>query len=362
MAAERQAELRPHPTADADAAAGGPERGGSEGGSASRGVERGGSESGPPDDDIPAPRAAGRAQAPEKTSWREVPERGSVLGMRFLVVLATTFGRAPARLFVRFVAFYFFLFAPRARNATRAFLRRVDAPHGVTAVYRQILRFAQCALDALFLLRGRTDAFRFERNGHRYLEKLRRDGQGAILLGAHLGSFYAMRARGEDEALPLYPLVYTRNAQRFNAVLESLDPSSRTRLVEMGEGGVGFMLRIRELVENGGLVAILGDRVPVSGASVEVDFLGGRIRLPTGPYLLAATLRCPVYFTVGLYRDPDLYELHCEPFADRVVLPRGRREEALVAYAQQYADRLAHFARQAPDNWFNFYEFWEKDA
>ena len=25
---------------------------------------------------------------------------------------------------------------------------------------------------------------------------------------------------------------------------------------------------------------------------------------------------------------------------------------------QRYADRLAHYARSAPYNWFNFYDFW----
>ncbi len=30
----------------------------------------------------------------------------------------------------------------------------------------------------------------------------------------------------------------------------------------------------------------------------------------------------------------------------------------LKAYVQRYAERLEHYARKAPDNWFNFYDFW----
>jgi len=41
------------------------------------------------------------------------------------------------------------------------------------------------------------------------------------------------------------------------------------------------------------------------------------------------------------------------------VLERGARQEAAREYAARYAQRLEHYARSAPDNWFNFFEFWK---
>lgn len=295
----------------------------------------------------------------EDQRWRTTAEKGSVLGIRFVLWLATAFGRAPARLFVRVLAFYYTLFAPQARRGTRAFLTRVDGePPSFGRVYRQILRFSQVTLDSLFLMRGKVQHFRVSRNGKEHLAGLRERGQGAILLGAHLGSMHAMRAQSGAEDLPLYAVVYTKHAERINAVLEEIDPAGHATLLQMGQG-VDFMLRIRELIEQGALVALMGDRVGSDDRAVTVDFLGDEARLPTGPYILAATLKCPVYLTFGLYRDPDRYELYCEPFAERVELPRRRRQEALREYAQRYADRLACYARKAPDNWFNFYDFWK---
>jgi predicted LPLAT superfamily acyltransferase len=49
---------------------------------------------------------------------------------------------------------------------------------------------------------------------------------------------------------------------------------------------------------------------------------------------------------------------HCEPLAEQIELPRGQRDEALRGYVALYARRLEHYARQAPDNWFNFHDFW----
>ena len=291
--------------------------------------------------------------------WRTRAEKGPLFGARFVLWLATALGRGPARLFVAVLAFYYALFSRDVRRSVRDYLARVGEPVTFRRVYRQVLRFAQVSLDSLFLLSGEGDRFRVTRTGHQHLAEVAESGRGAILLGAHLGSMYAMRAQGGAFRLPLYAVVYTKHAERVNAILREVDPGGHAQLLQMGEG-VDFMLRIKELIDEGALIALLADRVGSDERAASVDFLGDEVRLPTGPYLLASTLRCPVYLTFGLYRDPDGYDLYCEPFAERVELPRGRRNEALAEYARAYARRLEHYVRLAPDNWFNFYDFWSK--
>ena len=75
-----------------------------------------------------------------------------------------------------------------------------------------------------------------------------------------------------------------------------------------------------------------------------------------------AILKCPIYLVFGLYREPNRYELYCEPFSERLVLPRGAREEALRHEVARYARRLEDYCRKAPDNWFNFFDFWGTGA
>lgn len=304
-----------------------------------------------------------KAAAKDDPEWRSVDERGSVFGIKAVIIMATMFGRGPARLVVALIAAYYTTFSGRARRSVNQFRTRLGLPpsrRGFHATYMTVLRFAQCALDGLILMRGQTKHFEVSRNGYQLLAKLRDSRQSAILLGGHIGSFYAMRIQSTRESLPLCPVVYTKNARRFNRVIEELDPESTTRLIEIGDGeDMDFMLAIRDKAEAGALIAILGDRTQPGAKTVEVDFLGAKAQLPAGPYILASVLRIPVYFTVGLYRGGNHYELFCIPFAEQIVLDRRDRMGSIQRYAQQYADQLAEFCRKAPDNWFNFYDFWD---
>ena len=113
-------------------------------------------------------------------------------------------------------------------------------------------------------------------------------------------------------------------------------------------------------IKAGEIVSTMGDRVGAEGKSATATFFGSPARFPTGPFLLAHLLACPVYLSFGLYFEPNRYELFCEPFAEKIALPREGRDQALAALAQRYATRLEEYCRRAEYNWFNFFEFWEE--
>ena len=93
---------------------------------------------------------------------------------------------------------------------------------------------------------------------------------------------------------------------------------------------------------------------------VDCEFLGKMAPFPVGPFRMAALLRRPVFFMAGLYLGGNRYQIHFEPLADFSATPRAERAAAIRVAQQHYADRLSHFCRIAPYNWFNFFDFWQK--
>ncbi len=296
----------------------------------------------------------------EPATWLNQRERGALVLIRCTFYLATLLGRRVMRPLVCGLALWYRCFDRSSTRASREWLARVlGRPPSFRETYRHFRNFVQVTLDRVFLLSGRTQGLVLTRTGSELLHQQRATGRGAVLLGAHLGSFEAMRATGAAVAVPIRIVGYFENARMINSLLERLAPDLSARVIHVGRDPVALTMQVQAAIARGEFVALLGDRVGLGDRAVSVPFFGSEARFAAGPFLLAALLRCPIYLVFGLYREPNEYHLHCEHFADRLDLPRGDRPAALTREVTRYAARLEQRCREAPDNWFNFFDFWK---
>ena len=311
----------------------------------------------------------------EGTRWFELRERGSLLGMRVTVWIYRTLGRPLARILLYPIVGYFYLSDRRARSASLHYLKRLHASGRLTGpspgqaqVFRHLLAFGNSTLDRVGFWIGRRADFELEVYGLDLLEEVASEARGALVLGAHLGSFDAMRLLASIHSpIHVHVLMHTANAEQINTALghfEAQDDKLKVSILTVEPGHFEHALTIRRRIQEGDVVALLADRPHPNEAerSILVDFLGAPAPVPEGPMLLAAALRCPVLFMVGIRSGPQRYEIHVEKFADPVTLPRQQRQEAIQGYCQNYADRLAGYCERAPYQWFNFYDFWSAET
>jgi predicted LPLAT superfamily acyltransferase len=145
-------------------------------------------------------------------------------------------------------------------------------------------------------------------------------------------------------------------------LFESLAPEVGEAVIDVSQGGAAITLAVAEACSNGSMVALLADRGRSHEALRKVNFLGEPAPFPIGPWLLASTLQVPVILCFGIYRGGSRYSLSFELFAERIEIPRDARHQALDRVLARYAERLEHYARAYPYNWFNFYDFWQQDT
>ncbi|MFT8243682.1 LolA-related protein [Roseomonas sp. BN140053] len=297
-------------------------------------------------------------------TWCRQRERGSAAALRLMgwITLRLGWGVGHALLFP--ITAYFLISAPRQRAASRRYLRRaLGREPGWRDLWGQFFAFAATILDRVFFLGGRTAGYDIRVHGLDALEERVAAGQGCILLGAHLGSFEAMRVLA-DRGCPVevVALMHAENAARVSAFFAALGPRQAAAVIPLGQPDA--MLRAKECLERGGLVGILADRSPDPGSDkvARVPFLGAPAAFPLGPHVLAAVLGAPVMLSFGLWRGPRRYEVRFEPFAERIVLDRRDRQNSLAASAARFAARLEEVVRAHPRNWFNFFDFWEEEA
>ena len=300
--------------------------------------------------------------------WWRIAERGSHLGMSLLALSCKLFGRRFTALWLHPIVAYFLLTGRAARDASSNYFRRLAevAPHGDTprpgwlSAYRHMLAFAQSGFDKLAAWSGRVNNADVEFEDPSAFEALLASGKGALVIGAHLGNLEMTRAlAAQGGHAKVTAVVYTGHARRFNSVLASANSQFARHLLEVSDFGPETAMMMQERVDAGELLVIVGDRVPAheAGRTTDAQFLGSTAPFAQGPYVLAHALGCPVYLFFCL-KEQDGYRLYFEPFAERIELPRRERAQHLAAWAQRYAQRLEHYCRKAPYQWFNFFDFW----
>jgi predicted LPLAT superfamily acyltransferase len=294
-------------------------------------------------------------------SWATMQEAGFASGMWFLYYIHRFFGRWPLRMCLYPVVFWYFVSRRVARQASLAYLARVGRVPTHRQSFKHFMAFAECLVDKLLVWSGALDLTKVRTVGKPHLLSLLAQGQGGIILTAHLGNVELCRALSAQHAtMHINVLVHTAHNPRFNQILKTFDKSRNTTFIPIATITPATAMILNQKVAAGEFIVIAADRVPATNpaGAMLVPFLGQQAAFPIGPMLMASLFACPVLLVFS-FKTKAGYEIYVEPFAQQVILPRQSRREALTRYMTHYAQRLALYCYKAPLQWFNFYPFWK---
>jgi predicted LPLAT superfamily acyltransferase len=306
-------------------------------------------------------------------NWQTEQERSNAFAMKMLVWVALHLGRNIAQLFLVPITFYFWATSPKARAASAQYLRKVetslDLPSGKLSTLKHIHTFSVIVLDRVFMLSGQTNRFNTYIHNFDQMKAVHDRGEGGLFVGAHLGSFEALRVLdtrnpANDQMLPkliVRMAMYEENARKINRMLEAINPEATQYVISLGQAN--SMLQLQATIDKGEFVGMLADRHVGTQSDKQlnaISFLGEAAVFPDGPFRLAMVLKRPVFLMFGLYRGGNRYEIFFEELLmPESVGPRNRSAQ-LASWQHAYVERVEHYCRLAPYNWFNFYDFWKK--
>lgn len=296
--------------------------------------------------------------------WLTQSERGNPFLIECLIWVARKLGRPIARALLYPICAYFVAFPRRSSRGPTLYLQRVlGRSASIRDLFRQYHCFASTVLDRVYIHTKQFHVFDLDIHGAEILFTRVAEGQGCLLLGSHLGSFDIVHAScikyfPKIEDLPIKILMHEETTKGLNQIFHRLNPGMAQTIIPIGSPD--SMLQVKESLDRGELVGILGDRAAKGDKVVPCNFLGMPVNLPTGPMILATILKVPVVLFFGLYRGRNRYEIYFEPFIDTVTVDRHSRDQVVREWTQRYAERLEFYCRKAPYNWFNFFDYWNE--
>ena len=90
---------------------------------------------------------------------------------------------------------------------------------------------------------------------------------------------------------------------------------------------------------------------------MSTNFLGEPARFPMGPFLLASTFKVPVSFVFAVKESKLHYHFFASEIKDYSTLARN---ELIPQMLMDYAAAMEKKVKQYPEQWFNYYNFWEQ--
>ena len=301
----------------------------------------------------------------EQNLWWKKQERGGAFFLRLSLFLAQILPEFILKLIVKIVVWFYYIFSKNERENIAEFRRNLSEFAGSqtlkgTSVFSHFEAFGGAICDKFRVWKGKIKDSELEIiDLERIKSELIGAKKGQILLTAHLGNVEICKALGARvDGFRMVILVYDKNSREFNEVLKRISQNDGSvRMMLVNELDVAAMLELKNIVENGEHIGIMGDRTPLGGdKAARVKFLGKEASFNYGPYLIAGILGVKIS-SLWCQKIDGKFRIELVPLASAVKLGRDRAAAARE-YLQIYVRELENRCKQTPAQWFNFFDFW----
>ena len=283
-------------------------------------------------------------------------------GIKIFLVLIKTFGYFPAYLLLIFVCAVYTAGNKSARAAIKDFRLRLGLKTCVWDYYAHFFSFSVSLIHRIGLLVRKKNELKYSTANENYIEDEIAGGRGVILLSSHIGNWeIAGEILSGRLKAKINVLMVERDGEQMKKIYESVNKNRAVNIISIGENPFETMIAVKTALENGEIVAALGDRY-IDENIAEVEFLGAKAKFPRGIFEIACitnTKIIPVFMT---RKKLHFYEFRA---GEAIVIARFdklsnriQRKENIDRAVQDFANQIAGQARITPLQWYNFYKFW----
>jgi KDO2-lipid IV(A) lauroyltransferase len=194
---------------------------------------------------------------------------------------------------------------------------------------------------------------RVEFEGLEHLDELVSSGRGAVMVGAHFGSWELMGAALCRKGYPLDVLAFRQHNEFFNKMLDSYRYSA-------GIGLIRLELALRtglKALKRGRFVAFLADQDAGRRDGMFVDFFGRPASTNKGPAVFA--LKTGAAVIAGFCVRQQSSEKHRVIFVPVKYEQSGDYETDVGRITAECSRLIERYVREYPSEWFWFHKRWK---
>lgn len=253
--------------------------------------------------------------------------------------------------------YYFFAFIDRSRvseNLKAVFPQKNLSE--INAIRLKIFHnFAKYLVD--FFRLNKIDMAYVKKNvrlkNEYYIKESLAEGNGAILLTAHLGNWELGGVVISMLGYPLLTVALPHKSRKVNDFFDAQRESNGERVLPLGKAAKGCLRALR----NNELLGLVGDRDFV-GKGLAVEFFGKKTIFPLGPAFFSLQTKAKIIPTFTLRNPDDSFDIvMSKPFE---YAPCGDNKKDLREIINLYKAVFEDYIQRYPEQWYMFRRFWKE--
>jgi predicted LPLAT superfamily acyltransferase len=281
------------------------------------------------------------------------------LGYRIFVWVLKTFGVLPAYFLLRFVVLYYFFFSYKASRQIYLLYRHklgYSRFSSIVKLYKNYYLLGQSIIDKVVVMSGIKNDFSFDFDGEENLRKIAELQKGGILLSAHIGNWDVAGHLFKRLDTRINIVLYDGEHEQIKEYLEGVTGKRNVNIIVI-KNDLSHIYAISDAFTKNELVCMHADRFLEGNKTLKSDFLGVPARFPMGPFLLASKFKVPVSFVFAVKESKLHYHFFASEIKDYSTISKDAVMQEML---NDYAAEMEKKVKQYPEQWFNYYNFWEQ--
>lgn len=286
----------------------------------------------------------------QERKWQGRTSGGS-LGQNGLMFLMRSIDIRLAYFILRLIIPFRMLFARKGCNAIYSFFRKrlgYSPWHSFVATYKNHYLFGQTLLDKFAVFACKRNFFEFEIEGQELFSEAIEKDSGMLFAGAHVGSFEILGYFLNTDSKPINALIFGGEAAVMQTNRGKVFQTQNVNLIPVADD-MSHIFALSNAARRGEIISILCDRFTGGNKSVEVNFMETKVQIPSGAFIIANSYGLSVLSVFVLKHSTIKYN----------VIINKVEGASVKELAEQYALSLEQIVRQCPNQWFNFYDFFD---
>lgn len=282
--------------------------------------------------------------------------QGSVLGYKIFVYILKNLGLQVAYFMLRFVILYYLIFSVKSTKAIFSLFRnrlKYSLVSSLSKVYSTYFIFGQTLIDKIAMMGGLDNKFSIDHEGVDHLQDIASGNTGGIFISGHLGNYEMAGHLLKRLNTTINIVMYDAEHEKIKDYLSEIYGERPVNIIPVKPEGMDHIFEINNALRRKEIVCMHGDRFPPGSKTTICDFLGKEAHFPIGPFLLIEKLKVPYSYVFAVKESDTHYHFFASP-------PKIAESMSASDILSEYVLHLETMVVKYPEQWFNFYDFWQK--